>query len=171
MTNNAESDPHFGPNRSKISPAGSPVQNPKLAIEIINSTAMIKEQDKSCNIQRRFSQTIGIVFADTERNIHTFLGLHAVFILFCFLSNILHINKKVLCEGKRHTAYRVASTHCAALSQGELGVPVLAGGYLPWLGGGTYPAWEYLPWPEVPTLAGGWGYLPKVSTPPPSAGR
>ena len=41
---NAESDPHFGPNLSKISPAGSPVQNPKLAIEMSNSTTMNKEK-------------------------------------------------------------------------------------------------------------------------------
>ena len=70
--------------------------------------------------------------------------------------------KKVLRECKRYTARRVASTRCAAVSQG--------GGFLPWPGGGTYPHWG------VPTPAG--GYLPKVGIPhglesryPPQAGR
>ena len=75
--------------------------------------------------------------------------------------------KKVLLrERKRHTARRIASTHCAALSpgrgQGE--------GYLPWMGegrtylgqGGKYLGRVYLPWMGLPTFDQGGTYPGQV---------
>ena len=86
-------------------------------------------------------------------------------------------NKKLLLhESKRHTAYPVASTYCAALSPRGVGcylpwrggVPTLAGeGGVPTLYGVPNLARGYLPWlMGVPTLDGGVltlarrGYLP-----------
>ena len=87
-----------------------------------------------------------------------------------FIKILVFANKKVLLrERKRHTACRVPSTHYAVPVGGGT---YLAGGYLPWPGG-TYPGWGwylswpggYLPWLGVPTLAGrvptlAGGYLP-----------
>ena len=104
--------------------------------------------------------------------------LHISTTYFRHNSNMFWIyKKKVLSrERKKHTARRVASTRCAALSPrrgvgGYLpclggGVPALAGRnlpwpgrYLPWMGGRvTYSGWRatYLGW--------GGGYLCKVGT-------
>ena len=68
-----------------------------------------------------------------------------------FNVRILHNKKVLLRECKRYTAHCIVSTCCAAVSQ--MGVPTLAGGYLPWPGG-TYPGWGYLPRLGIPSLAG-----------------
>ena len=75
--------------------------------------------------------------------------------LFCIISSFdRQINNKVLlCECKRHTASRLASPGGGGTYLGRGGTYL--GRWCTYLGEGTYIGPGYLPWPEVPTLAGG----------------